>query len=77
MVEQLWGDQDDIATLHEIAALLRRGDAEAVDNLAGKVDSCATHTIFPTVGKTVTKSVATPPLQQVNSALLFAGCENG
>ena len=48
MVEQLWGDQDDIATLHEIAALLRRGDAEAVDILADKVDSCATHTIFPT-----------------------------
>ena len=39
MVEQLWGDQDDIATLHEIAALLRQGDAEAVDILAGKVDS--------------------------------------
>ena len=51
MVEQLWGDQDDIATLHEIAALLRRGDAEAVDILVGKVDSCATHTAFPTEGQ--------------------------
>ena len=76
-MEQLWGNQDDIATLHEIAALLRRGGAEAVDILADKVDSCATHTIFPTSDNNQVSYGNTAPLQRVNFALLFAGCGNG